>query len=1315
MTGGGGSRGDAGPVFGIVTALHEEFAAMRAMIEDASRRYDADDRADYILGTVPSVDADIPHQVVLTMLGETGNDAAADACANLVRSFRSVRCVLMVGIAAGVPNVRDPDRHVRLGDIVVATRGIIEYDSVRDHADGPVQRRTFPAASSLLKRRANMLQANEALGLRPWEDLLDSVVQRLPAFGRPPQSSDVLHASDLSQDQVPHPDPALTGHRPGWPKVHYGWIGSGDRPLRSAGKRDQIAAAHNVSAIEMEGKGIGNAGFAAGVEWFVIRGISDYGDGHANRDWRRYASLAAAAYARALLAECAPIADQQSRVPALVTAGMASQPGADSGGTSDGASRADAGASSARRASAGRSAGPSVPAQLPLDVNGFTGRHAALSGLDLLVHDDDADDRPQAVVITAIQGMPGIGKTSLAVHWAHRVARRFPDGQLFLDLGGHSQHGAVTVLDALGHMLRGLGVDGMQIPADEEGRAVVYRSVIAGRRVLIVLDNAASAEQVRPLIPGTSSCLVVVTSRNRLVGLVARDGARTIDLDVLSAGEAADLITTILGAERAAAEADALADLARLCAYLPLALRVAAADLAARHDSIASAVRELSSDRLGTLTIDDDPRNAVQAAFELSFQRLSDDAKVTFRHLGFIEGPDVTTDAVAALLDRPADAARRLLRSLERANLIEGNRPGRYRLHDLLREYARILTATEDSETGRRDAVGRLLTWYLDQSRAAGHVLAPHRRSLGELSPTVQPYAIISYPDALLWFEDERVNLIAAIRQAERSGYDEFTWELADALYDFLDLRNYHTDNVAIHQTGFAIATRHSNTQACGYMLQHLALIETHRGRYRDAIDHALGALASFREAGDSYGESAPLTALTRIYLRLGRYPEALQAGQEALRIRQDIGDRHGEADTLGNLVLLSWRLCRYPDALRDGQRALAIWRETADQRGEGRSLSNIATIQALVGDNAKALATAAGALDIGQRIGDDYGIANALAVLSNTYRRLARYPEALDRAEQTLKIRQEIGDLPGEAAILVNEGEIYTESGWHDDALRCLQQALKIQRDIGDRRGEAETLCKNGYSHWRRGRYPQALSSLGQALRIQRDIGDRSGEAETFDIMGRVYRRKGDYARALRLAHASLQIRREIGDRSGEAEALGGIARIQRRQGDYATALSNARAALEIYRDVGFRRGEAVTLDNIARITRHLDGAAAALPYAQEALSICREVGHPYDESMARDGLARILLDIGDTTSALEQATTALAIEGEAGNQYGAGQTLYLLCLIHERLGRFREALDFGTQAAQVCRDVGELPGETAVLSTITRISAADGQVPEA
>lgn len=305
------------PAFGILTALPEEFAAMRSFI-DAPRRASVEgDWADYVLGTMPGAECGRAHVVALTLLGETGNDAAASAAANLLRSYPSVRCLLMAGIAAGIPDPGRPERHVRLGDIVVA-QGIAEYDSVRDLDDGPVFRRTFPPPSPLLQRRTRILQAGEMTGDRPWEDLLAAQTRRFPRFGRPPASSDVLHSADGS-GPVPHPDMALSGHRPGQPKVHHGLIASGERSLRSARKRDEIAAFCDVLAIEMEGKGIGNTGFYEGAEWFTVRGISDYGDRHVTTAWRGYASMAAAAYVRALLAVTPAAARSGGRVASATT------------------------------------------------------------------------------------------------------------------------------------------------------------------------------------------------------------------------------------------------------------------------------------------------------------------------------------------------------------------------------------------------------------------------------------------------------------------------------------------------------------------------------------------------------------------------------------------------------------------------------------------------------------------------------------------------------------------------------------------------------------------------------------------------------------------------------------------------------------------------------------------------------------------------------------------------------------------------------------------------------------------------------------
>lgn len=293
------------PTFGIVTAMPEELAAVRAVLDGERRRLVPDDRASYFLGEMPSALPDAPHTVVVTMLGETGTNAAADGCANLVRSFGSVDCVLMVGIAAGVPNSARPREHVRLGDIVVATWGVVDYDHVVETPDGTSLRQSHPRPSPLLGHAAKLLQADERMGRRPWNEHLATAVAALPEFARPDPDTDVLYGAD---DRVlAHPDLALSGHRPGEPKVHHGRIGSADRSLRNQRGRDDLAGRHQLRAVEMEGTGVGKSAFAGGREWFVVRGVSDYADRQLTMGWRDYAALVAAAYTRALLGVVPPL------------------------------------------------------------------------------------------------------------------------------------------------------------------------------------------------------------------------------------------------------------------------------------------------------------------------------------------------------------------------------------------------------------------------------------------------------------------------------------------------------------------------------------------------------------------------------------------------------------------------------------------------------------------------------------------------------------------------------------------------------------------------------------------------------------------------------------------------------------------------------------------------------------------------------------------------------------------------------------------------------------------------------------------------
>jgi nucleoside phosphorylase len=312
-----GDRATRHPTIGLVTAMPEEFVAMRALLDDTVERYVAGDPAFYVLGTLPSRDADQPHDLVLTLLGATATNAAASGCANLIRSFASITMVVMVGTAAGVPNPHRPERHVRLGDIVVASQGVVDYDHIRAVEGGTQPRRPFPVPSPRLAQCADMLKADEISGHRAWEQWLDpSRRPELRGYGRPPERTDVLH--DSAGWPLRHPRRDHSGHRKGLPKVHYGLIGSADRSLSDIATRDQLAARHGFLAVEMEGAGIGIGSFLQGREWFVVRGISDYGDPHRDETWRRYASLAAAAYVRALLARCLPLDPRSTPSPLAV-------------------------------------------------------------------------------------------------------------------------------------------------------------------------------------------------------------------------------------------------------------------------------------------------------------------------------------------------------------------------------------------------------------------------------------------------------------------------------------------------------------------------------------------------------------------------------------------------------------------------------------------------------------------------------------------------------------------------------------------------------------------------------------------------------------------------------------------------------------------------------------------------------------------------------------------------------------------------------------------------------------------------------------
>jgi tetratricopeptide (TPR) repeat protein len=858
------------------------------------------------------------------------------------------------------------------------------------------------------------------------------------------------------------------------------------------------------------------------------------------------------------------------------------------------------------------------PRQLPLDVRDFTGRGKALATLDALVDDREHDRSP---VIVTITGMPGVGKTALAIRWSHRIADRFPDGHLFIDLRGYSERAALSPEEALGQALRALGVPSRRIPADTDELAALYRTQLAARQMLVVLDDVASSLQVRPLIPGTSSCLVVVTSRNHLEGLVASAGARTVPLDVLPAEEALDLVGAVAGRDRTEAEPEAAAQLIQLCARLPLALRIAAANLAIRpQQTVADTVRALSEgDRLSRLAIGEDLGGAVGATFDMSYRGLSDELRRAFRLLGLIEGPTFTSAATGALLAITPEAAAQLLHRLHAANLLQAVRQDRYRLHELLREYARRRSAADD-QLVQESAIQRLATWYLSTAQQAGRFLDRYRRTIRqELTEPPDNVDPVERKRQLNWFVLERANLMAVIRQASRFRWDQLTWELADAVYDFLELRRHSADNLEAHRLGLQAAQRERHHLAQFFMYRHIALSYRELGQYRLAFAEVKCAYEISRRIQDRYGEACALADFARVHYPIGEYKQALETAQEALRIRRDIGDRHGEATTLDTLSIVHLRLSQYQEAWNHADAALPLHRELGDRRGEGETLDNLARI----------------------------------------YRGWGRHKKALTCAERALAIRRTLGDRHGEAETLALLGALHLSVGRLPLGQQHVDGALRIFRKIADPHGEGKALGHLSAINRRLGRYSDAMRAALEALDVFQELGDPQGEAETLITLARVQRRIGLEERAVNDAQRALAVTLKIGNRWGEGSALDALALAHLNLCHFDLALEHAERALACFREIGDRRAQGQTMDTLCKIHRMMGRYDSALGLAHEALAIETEIDDNFGLSMTLTTLSQIHVNMRELDEAFQCLYRSLTVKREVGDRHGEAVTL--------------------------------------------------------
>jgi len=737
-------------------------------------------------------------------------------------------------------------------------------------------------------------------------------------------------------------------------------------------------------------------------------------------------------------------------------------------------------------------AAASHPAQLPPPVSAFTGRAGELADLDTLLP-DTGSSAPTMLAIAALSGTAGVGKTALAVRWAHRVADRFPDGQLYVNLRGFDPDQPVTPADALAGFLTALGVSGPDVPVSLDDRVARYRSETAGRRMLVVLDNAAGVEQVRPLLPGTPTAVVVVTSRDSLAGLVAVDGARRLELDVLPVPDSLALLRQLVG-RRVEAEPEAAGRLAEQCARLPLALRVAA-ELAAAQGATALAdlVDELTDQqrRLDLLDAGGDPRAAVTAVFSWSVRHLPDGAGRAFRLTALHPGPDLDAYAAAALAGTSLGQVRILLAALARAHLVHPTGAARYGMHDLLRAYAAGLAATQDSAAERHAAIGRLLDYYAGVAMVAMDVLHPaeaHRRPRFDVPSTPIP-PLADGDAALAWLDTERAALVAAAGYAARHGWPAYPVLLAATLFRYL-LGGHYADALALNGHARDAARLSGDQPGEAEALHGLGTVHLRLGRHEQAADLLQQALVLFGQIGDDVGQARALGNLGTAQARLGRYGSAGGHYRQALALYQQAGDRVGEASVLDNLGSVEERLGRYDTAARHHEQALTLFRKEGDRTGEAQALTNLGDIETRLGRHGPAAEHHRMALDLYRQAGDRSGEAWALVGLGDVHARLDRSGEAADHHGRALALFREIGDRDGEPWALNGLGEAAQAAGRPADALAHHTAAHVAAVDTGARDQQARAHAGLGGAYRSLDDPARAREHLEQALALYADLG---------------------------------------------------------------------------------------------------------------------------------------------------------------------------------------------------------------------------------
>ncbi|MFF9011375.1 BTAD domain-containing putative transcriptional regulator [Streptomyces sp. NPDC014870] len=710
-----------------------------------------------------------------------------------------------------------------------------------------------------------------------------------------------------------------------------------------------------------------------------------------------------------------------------------------------------------------------VPRSLPHDLPDFTGREAEIDWL--LAQADER--RTQGVTVITIDGMGGTGKSTLAVHVAHRLARHHPDGQIFVDLHGFTPGcEPLEPSTALGTLLRAIGVPDEQLPEELADRESLWRGMTAGRRLLLLLDNAVTSQQVRPLIPSCTGSLVLVTSRSPLLGL---DGAVPMMLGLPTPTDASLMLANVIGADRVEREPEAVTELIGLCARLPLALRIVAARLRNRPQwAIASMVDRLRDEdaRLGELVAD---HRSVRAVLEMSCATMSLLHQRLFRLLGVHPGSDFDACTAAALGDLPLSTTRRLLEDLLDARLLMQRKPGRFTFHELVRSLAR--NQADQDTGGAEPARHRLLDYYLSTAEKAGMLVQPGRERLpvSVANPPAAMPALADVDAALAWFDEEHQNLLAVLVLAEETG---------------LDLHVAHLPRVFAY-----------------YLHQ--------RGHINDQLVVLRRAVAAARRIGDPGLEGVALTNLAIPYWHLGRIQEGLECAQTALALAESSGDRLGIAFCHSRIGMFRNTLGEYQEAMRNLHRALIVFSQTGSLREVGAVLTSLGVAQTGLGDHEEARRTSRLVIANSREIGDPYGEIVGLTGEAGSCARLGDFDAALDHLARATSLAERIGTSNGEVSILAQYADVHARRGQYEEALRYGHAALDRLRTLSRPALAATVHNILGLVHRRLGEYTLGEGHHLQARRLAQRIGGRSELAQALEGIADARQRTGDDAGA--------------------------------------------------------------------------------------------------------------------------------------------------------------------------------------------------------